>query len=103
MSYTVHMDIKCTVTRESPDTYGVELEHPSGLYTYHVQVTEEDMLALIPEQYRGDISAVVRASFAFLLDREPPTSILTRFKLSLITRYFPEYPKEIHTYIEATL
>jgi hypothetical protein len=73
-----------------------------ALYTYHVQVLDEDVRALIPEQYRGDIPMVVQASFAFLLDREPPTSILTHFKLSDIARYFPEYPKEIHAYIEAT-
>jgi hypothetical protein len=39
--------------------------------------------------------AVVRASFAFLLEREPPTSILSEFDLPEIARYFPSYPTEL--------
>jgi hypothetical protein len=42
---------------------------------------------------------LVRASFRFLLDREPAASILARFSLELISRYFPEYSREIGTYI----
>jgi hypothetical protein len=39
--------------------------------------------------------AVVRESFAFLLEREPNTSILGRFSLDVISRYFPEYSQEL--------
>lgn len=42
-----------------------------------------------------DVAALVRASFAFLLEREPKESILARFDLSVIARYFPEYEREI--------
>ena len=42
---------------------------------------------------------LVRASFAFLLDREPATSILTRFSLDVIGRYFPEYTSELRDYL----
>ena len=38
---------------------------------------------------------VVRESFEFLLEREPASSILGRFSLSEISRYFPEYPDEL--------
>jgi hypothetical protein len=38
---------------------------------------------------------LVRESFAFLLEREPATSILPQFSLDVIGRYFPEYPTEI--------
>jgi hypothetical protein len=38
---------------------------------------------------------VVRKSFEFLLEREPKESILGRFDLSIISRYFPEYEGEI--------
>jgi hypothetical protein len=37
----------------------------------------------------------VRRSFEFLLEREPKESILTRLDLSVISRYFPEYEREI--------
>ena len=42
---------------------------------------------------------LVRASFLFLLDREPATSILAEFSLELISRYFPEYRHEIRKYL----
>ena len=38
---------------------------------------------------------LVAASFAFLLEHEPRESILSRFALPVIGRYFPEYPAEI--------
>ena len=34
-------------------------------------------------------------SFEFLLDREANTSILSFFELEIISKYFPEYKKEI--------
>jgi hypothetical protein len=42
----------------------------------------------------GD-AELVRESFAFLLEREPATSILSRFSLDVIGQYFPEYLLEI--------
>lgn len=38
---------------------------------------------------------LVEKSFEFLLEREPNTSILRRFELPVISRYFPEYEKTI--------
>ena len=38
---------------------------------------------------------VIEESFRFLLEREPNTSILGRFDLPVIARYFPEYEREI--------
>ena len=34
-------------------------------------------------------------SFKFLLDREPNTSIMGTFELTVISRYFPEYENEV--------
>ena len=42
-----------------------------------------------------DEAQLVRASFEFLLEREAKESILTRFDLPVIGRYFPEYETEI--------
>jgi hypothetical protein len=39
---------------------------------------------------------LVRTSFEFLLEREPASSILRKFSLDVISRYFPDYPAEIH-------
>lgn len=41
------------------------------------------------------VPALVRASFEFLLEREPATSIMCNFSLDVIARYFPEYPAAI--------
>jgi hypothetical protein len=38
---------------------------------------------------------LVEASFGFLLEREPADSILRRFDLPIIGRYFADYPDEI--------
>jgi hypothetical protein len=39
--------------------------------------------------------ALLRASFEFLLEREPKESIMRQFSLSTIESYFPDYPTEI--------
>lgn len=43
----------------------------------------------------ADEEEVVRESFAFLLEREPAGSILPEFSLAIISRYFPEYTREV--------
>ena len=43
----------------------------------------------------ADVERLVEASFRFLLERESKESILRRFDLSVIRRYFPEFPEEI--------
>jgi hypothetical protein len=43
---------------------------------------------------------LVKKSFEFLLDRESNTSILARFDLPIIERYFPEYEETIKTMLE---
>ena len=48
------------------------------------------------ERYGGsDVADLVRRSFEFLLAREANTSILRKFDLSTIERYFPEYARAI--------
>ena len=43
----------------------------------------------------GEPARLVRLSFDFLLQREPAGSILRRFALSDIERYFPDFPDAI--------
>ncbi|MDQ6940789.1 MAG: hypothetical protein M3119_11605 [Verrucomicrobiota bacterium] len=44
---------------------------------------------------KTDAKQLLEASFRFLLEREPNTSILSSFDLPVISRYFPEYKTEI--------
>ena len=47
------------------------------------------------ERYgRGDVEDLVRRTFAFLLAREPGSSILPDFTLSTVEHYFPEFARE---------
>lgn len=43
--------------------------------------------------------AVMEAAFRFLLDREPKEAILGRFDVTDISRYFPEFPQTLATYL----
>jgi hypothetical protein len=43
---------------------------------------------------------LVRASFEFLLEHEPATSILRTFSLDVISQYFPSYPAHIRARLE---
>ena len=80
-----------------------------GNHQYGVQVTEGDVTTshrvTVPEDLLDEWGMIdppaeeeerlVRESFEFLLEREPPTSILDEFSLSVIPRYFPEYSEEL--------
>jgi hypothetical protein len=43
--------------------------------------------------------ACLDAAFRFLLDREPKESILRRFDVTVIARYFPEFERELPRYL----
>jgi hypothetical protein len=41
----------------------------------------------------------LEAAFRFLLDREPKEAILGRFDVTVISRYFPEFERELPRYL----
>lgn len=84
-------EIKVTPLEEG--AYGVEVIEGNTPTTHRVTVPDSllDRLGLAD----ADREVVVRESFEFLLEREPPTSILQEFPLDAIERYFPEYPQEL--------
>jgi hypothetical protein len=67
--------------------------------TWEFDVTSRDPGDLLPSDTgtptEHDVETLVRETFEFLLEREHVRSILTRFDLTVVTRYFPEYPAEI--------
>lgn len=81
------------ITPMAPDTFGVEVTEGSRTTGHRVRVPPDFLEDLFPTGV--DTEAVVRESFAFLLEREPATSILSEFSLTDITRYFPDYPEEL--------
>lgn len=60
---------------------------------HEVTLSEEDYRRL-GEGY-GSPDEFVRACFEFLLEREPKESILSRFDVSVISRYFPGFEEKI--------
>ncbi len=61
--------------------------------SHHVTLNPNDYTKLTGGKIEPE--ELLRRSFEFLLDREPKESILGRFDLSVISRYFPAYEREI--------
>ena len=77
-------------------TYAVTVDDGRGTTTHEVTVWPSDVARYAPDATPEEL---LEASFAFLLDREPKESILRRFELPVIERYFPDYPQRIGTYL----
>lgn len=63
-----------------------------GESEHSVQVDRRTLDDLAPGSTPDDL---VRASFVFLLEREPPGSIMRSFELPIIARFFADYPDEM--------
>ena len=83
--------------QESGNFFNVTVREGGTETTHRVSVPEK----LYQELTQSKISKAdcIKASFRFLLEREPKESILTRFDLPLISTYFPEFQKEFAKYV----
>lgn len=82
-----------SVRHHEDDTYEVTVTEGAGESTHHMAVPDDDF-----ERLGGGYDSredFVRACFEFLLAREPKESILPRFEVSAISRYFPEFEETI--------
>lgn len=82
-----------SITPTGPGQFSVRLEHGRGSTSHRVTVPQ----AMLddPELGAVDQEVIVRQSMEFLLEREPPTSILSEFSLDVIPRYFGDYHAEL--------
>ncbi len=82
-----------------PDAGGwvcqVQVDHAGEHSQHTVKVSAAELGRWGGGDQQRDVVELVERSFEFLLLREPPTSILRRFDLSAIQRYFPEFDREI--------
>jgi hypothetical protein len=69
----------------------VRVEHDGRRTQHRVRVRAADLARWGRGTAQADVDDLVRRSFDFLLEREPPDSILRTFDLAVIPRYFPEY------------
>jgi hypothetical protein len=89
---TDEIDVRCEPTGDAWTCFVTV--SGGGTETHHaVTLTAADLARLGSDGTTPD--DLVRRSFEFLLAREPKSSILARFDLPLIGRYFPEYEASI--------
>ena len=81
------IEVRCTAEGDG-FRCAIDVSDATGTTHHVVRVSGKDF-----DRWRRRRSAeeLVRASFAFLLEREPKESILKEFDLSVIQRYFPDY------------
>jgi len=83
-----------------------QIERTKTQWRFHVQIIEGTSrtvheVSLSQEDYKkltkGKTTArdCIDAAFEFLLAREEKESILSEFDVSVIQRFFPEFPKEL--------
>jgi hypothetical protein len=79
---------------EDPRSFAFEVvvRDASGETHHRVSLARELHARLAPGE---DPESFVRRCFDFLLEREPKESILGRFDVEVIGRYFPEFEREI--------
>jgi len=73
--------------------YRVTIDDRGKSSQFTVTATSEDVARYAPAGTTPE--RLIHASFEFLLEREPASSILSSFALPVIERYFPEYPRVI--------
>jgi hypothetical protein len=81
-----------SVESSGGSVYRVVVMQGKNTTTHDVTVTPEDVARYAPG---ATPERLLEVSFEFLLEREPASSILSRFALPVIERYFPEYPRVI--------
>jgi len=86
-----------TVRQQDAQTWEVIVAGPPAT-RHEVVVTPEVHASLTNARVTAE--ALLERSFRFLLEREPNTSILRRFELPVIARYFPEYEDEIRAWAQ---
>ena len=80
------------VIKQDPETFAVTVTVDTT--TVHIVTLKHDYY----QKLAGGKAApekLIEKSFEFLLERESNTSILPRFELPVIGRYFPEFEKTI--------
>jgi len=84
--------VSVNVAKLADSKYRVTVEEDGSKTEHEVTVTAADVARYAPN---STAEALLVASFAFLLEHEPKESILRRFDLPVIERYFPEYARVI--------
>ena len=77
--------------------FEVVVREGEGETRHHVTISRETCERLTAGKHTPE--RFLEAAFRFLLDREPKESILGRFDVTVISRYFPEFERELTRYL----
>jgi hypothetical protein len=80
-----------------PLDFEVVVREGEGVTRHHVTMSREMCERLTASKHTPE--RCLEAVFRFLLDREPKESILGRFDVTVISRYFPEFERELPHYL----
>lgn len=83
-----------------PATFEVVVREGRGESRHQVTIAAATQNKLTGGRHTAE--ALLEAAFRFLLDREPKESILGRFDITVIGRYFPEFERELPRYLDRT-
>ena len=89
------IQVACVEIDPGSWTCAVRVRDDRSATDHEVLVDEIDLPAALDGAETPDVERLVRATFEFLLEREPKESILRRFELPVVGRYFAEYPEDI--------
>lgn len=82
-----------TVNKQDENTFQVKVDEDNSESTHTVTVDDKYHKKLtggvIPKE------DMIKKSFEFLLEREPKESIMSKFDLKVINKFFPEYESYI--------
>jgi hypothetical protein len=77
--------------------FEVVVREPGGESRHHVTMDRSTYERLTGGRHTAQ--HCLEAAFRFLLDREPRESIMGRFDVTVISRYFPEFEQELPRYL----
>lgn len=80
-----------------PLEFQVIVRAGGGETRHHVTLKRDTCKRLAPGAHTPE--RCIEAAFRFLLDREPKESILRHFDVTVISRYFPEFERELPNYL----
>lgn len=87
------MTTRIEVKKSEEGVFEVRVIEGKSETSHRVTLAEKDYDRLAEGKATPD--ELVRRSFEFLLEHEAKESILARFDLTVISRYFPQYEGEI--------
>jgi len=91
------ISVSRTATQPKP-TFDVEVREGRGA-SRHTVTLDDATFTRLAGATGATAEELVHAVFEFLLEREPKESILSRFDVTVVSRYFPEFEGEIASYL----